>query len=66
MSPEIRLILFFFFTLFRINNYVKNGLLKKCNDPTPTQTYIRGKALRERNSGDVKSDAFLTGCVTGE
>ena len=56
---------FFFFALFRINNYVKkNGLLKKCNDPTPT--YTRGKALRERNSGDIKSDPFLSNCVTGE
>ncbi|XP_044167820.1 uncharacterized protein LOC122951839 [Acropora millepora] len=50
----------------RINNYVKNGLLKKCNDPTPIQTYTRGKALRESNSGDIKSDPFLSNCVTGE
>ncbi|XP_015760489.1 PREDICTED: uncharacterized protein LOC107339700 [Acropora digitifera] len=50
----------------RINNYVKNGLLKKCNDPTPIQTYTRGKALRERNSGDIKSDPFLSNCVTSE
>ena len=64
--PRNSLDSFFFFALFRINNYVKNGLLKKCNDPTPIQTYTRGKALGERNSGDIKSDPFLSNCVTGE